>query len=387
MVTDIQELKSIVDEVLSNSNGIFLKIFTKDSTGKYYIMMLTDRSKLLAIEAMLVDQKTSVMGDEAFGIFKSLLGKPMVLDIYQLDEISLKLSVADNIDAYTSTPQVAISELFGMTSETKEEKESLPQPKEEVRTERKTPIKKAEIKHEIKKESKPLVQESIKQIEAPEVEISLRGGSIPEGAFKKYAEDLLKESKRIKGLKITKIVFEGNVGEGVVYLNVALYGFSNAPPMQKEIAEKRMMHAISKYAPVIFRETGIKAIIKGMKIVIDGEEVRPQEIVERDKRKTASVGKDGVITLTALEDYWTYFSAFSKTILKEIEDAGIKVKKMYVDVVGRQEFEINISLAGTSSSNMDKIKAETTVGAIVSRHEGERGRLLKKSTTVHRVTV
>ncbi len=402
VITEIQELKSIINEVLSNSNGIFLKIFAKDSSGKYYIMMLIDRSKLLAMEAMLVDQNRSVIGDKAFEIFRSLLGRPMVLDVYQLDEIGLKLSLADNIEAYTSTPKVSISELLE-----REEPETRTKTKEEFKAQPATPVvhpsqpkeEKGEVpekREETKKKTEPEIKESLipetrvsREIspESPEVLITLKGGSIPEEAFEKYAKDLLKESKRIKGLKITKIVFEGNVGEGVVYLNVTLYGFSNAPPMQKEIAEKRMMHAISKYAPVIFRETGIKAIIKDMKIVIDGEEVRPQEIVDRDKRKTAPVGKEGIITLTALEDYWSYFSAFSKTILKEIEEAGIKVKKMYVDIVGRQEFEINVSLAGISTVEMDKVKAETTVGAIVSRHAREIGKILNKYTTVHKVTV
>lgn len=419
VVTDAQELKSLVRDALSDASGAFLKIFAKDSTGKYYLMMLMDRSKLLAAEAMLVDQKSSVVGEKAVELFKSLLGRPMILDIYEFDEISLKLSLADNIDAYSATPKVPLQELFAKAEVQKpgppkpavekvappptrpevkpvkeigqEEKKAEITPKPEVKPVRKP----AEVKP--KPEMEPAVEVSppspaeakpespMKPRGQPEVEIILNGGSIPESAFRKYAEDLLRESRRIKGLDITRIVFEGNVGEGVVYLNVALQGVSNAPPMQKEIAEKRMMHAVSKYAPVILRETGIKPIVKDIRVIIDGEEVRPQEIVDRDKRKTAQVGKEGIITLTALEDYWTYFSAFSKTILKEIEEAGIKVKKMYVDIVGRQEFEINVSLACVSSR--DKVQVETAVASVVSRHAREIGKILNKYTTVHRIEV
>ncbi|WP_456453444.1 hypothetical protein [Thermococcus sp.] len=419
VVTDVQELKSLVRDALSDASGVFLKIFAKDATGKYYLMMLMDRSKLLAVEAMLVDQKSSVVGEKAVELFRSLLDMPMILDIYEFDEISLKLSLADNIDAYSATPKVPLQELFAKTKPEaqKPEAERAAQPPTvpEVKTEPVREIeqeeKKVEVTPEQEREIKPQAEAEVKPkpemkppvevsspspAEAkpesvmkprgqPEVEIILKGGSIPEGAFRKYAEDLLKESRRIKGLDITRIVFEGNVGEGVVYLNVALQGVSNAPPMQKEIAEKRMMHAVSKYAPVILRETGIKPIVKDIRVIIDGEEVRPQEIVDRDKRKTAQVGKEGIITLTALEDYWTYFSAFSKTILKEIEDAGIRVKKMYVDIVGRQEFEINVSLACVSSR--DKVQVETAVASIVARHAREIGKILNKYTTVHRITV
>ncbi|WP_461864490.1 hypothetical protein [Thermococcus sp.] len=395
VVTDAQQLKSLVRDALSNASGALLKIFAKDVTGKYYLMMLVDRSKLLAMEAMLVDQKTSAEGEKALEIFRSLLGRPMIVDVYEFDEISLKLSLADNIDAYSATPKMPLNELFGGEEVKREEKVETVAPPAQPKIEPKPEVKhepevKAEKEIGERKEEKPKQAPPIKPPEKappglPKVEIRLRGGSIPENAFRKYAEDLIKESKRIKSLGITRIIFEGDVGEGVVYLNVTLQAVSDAPKMQKEIAEKRMMHAVSKYAPVILREAGIKPIVKEIRVIIDGEEARPQEIVDRDKRKTGPVGREGIITLTALEDYWTYFSAFSKTILKEIQDAGIKVKKMYVDIVGRQEFEINVSLAGIAA--LDKARAEIIVGSIVSKHAREIGKLLNKYTTVHRVTV
>lgn len=67
---------------------------------------------------------------------------------------------------------------------------------------------------------------------------------------------------------------------------------------------------MSKYAPIILREAEIKPILRDVSVVINGQEVKPQEIVDKDKKKTANVTKDGKIVLSVLEDVWPYFSLF-----------------------------------------------------------------------------
>ncbi|WP_297093201.1 hypothetical protein, partial [Thermococcus sp.] len=215
--------------------------------------------------------------------------------------------------------------------------------------------------------------------------VNFTGGELPERAFQVYAEDLLKEAKKIRGLRISKIEFDANVGEGVVYLNVHIHGNSDGSSRDIEIAEKRMLHAVSKYAPVLLREAEVKPIVKDVSVVIDGQEIRPQEIVDRDKKKTGNVTKDGKISLSVLEDVWPYFSAYARTVITELEGAGVRVKKAYFDVKGRKEFEINLSMVG--ETEMTKETVERIARDILTRHARELGRSIKRYITVHNIDV
>lgn len=402
VVTSAGELKGLVEEGLSKGNGAFLKIFAKDSSGKYYLTILLDRSKILAAECLLVDKKQDLSGEEAISVLKSLIGKPMVVDVYDLDELEIKLSIADNVDVYAQTPKIPLEELLGKAEEGPPAREEMKATTtaavaksevpatlpvvEKVKTEAKVE-ETAEEKPEAVPEPKPApapVEEKPAPAGKPEVVVNLSGGSVPEKAFQVYAEDLLKEAKRIKGLRINKIEFDANVGEGVVYLNVHIYGNSDGSA-NIEIAEKRMLHAVSKYAPVLLREAEIKPIVKDVSIVIDGQEVKPQEIVDKDKKKTGNVTKDGRISLTVLEDVWPYFSAYARTVVTEIESAGIRIKKAYFDVKGRREFEINLSMV--AETGMTKEAVERIARDVLTRHARELGRSLKRYITVHNIDV
>jgi len=402
VVTSAGELKGLVEEGLSKGNGAFLKIFAKDSSGKYYLTILLDRSKILAAECLLVDKKQDLSGEEAISVLKSLIGKPMVVDVYDLDELEIKLSIADNVDVYAQTPKIPLEELLGKAEEGPPAREEMKATTtaavaksevpatlpvvEKVKTEAKVE-ETAEEKPEAVPEPKPApapVEEKPAPAGKPEVVVNLSGGSVPEKAFQVYAEDLLKEAKRIKGLRINKIEFDANVGEGVVYLNVHIYGNSDGSA-NIEIAEKRMLHAVSKYAPVLLREAEIKPIVKDVSIVIDGQEVKPQEIVDKDKKKTGNVTKDGRISLTVLEDVWPYFSAYARTVVTEIESAGIRIKKAYFDVKGRREFEINLSMV--AETGMTKEAVERIARDVLTKHARELGRSLKRYITVHNIDV
>jgi hypothetical protein len=403
VVTSAGELKGLVEEGLSKGNGAFLKIFAKDSSGKYYLTILLDRSKILAAECLLVDKKQDLSGEEAISVLKSLIGKPMVVDVYDLDELEIKLSIADNVDVYVQTPKIPLEELLGKAEEGPPAKEEMKATTTAAVAKSEVPATlpvvekiKAEAKVEETAEEKPEAVPEPKPAPAPveekkpapagkpEVVVNLSGGSVPEKAFQAYAEDLLKEAKRIKGLRINKIEFDANVGEGVVYLNVHIYGNSDGSA-NIEIAEKRMLHAVSKYAPVLLREAEIKPIVKDVSIVIDGQEVKPQEIVDKDKKKTGNVTKDGRISLTVLEDVWPYFSAYARTVVTEIESAGIRIKKAYFDVKGRREFEINLSMV--AEAGMTKEAVERIARDVLTRHARELGRSLKRYITVHNIDI
>jgi hypothetical protein len=395
LVTSAGELEDLVREALAEASGTFLKIFAKDKSGKYYVTILFDKTKLLAVECLLVDEKKTLTGEEALSVLRSFAGRPMVVDVYALDEIELKLSIADNVDIYAQTPKIAIDSIFKAEvregpkppaksptppmEEKKVEEHPKEAPKKVEKAEKAEKVEEAPTEKPRPSAPKPAAQGK------PEVVVNFKGEGLPEKAFQIYAEDILKEAKRIKGLSVSRIEFDAEVEGGVVYLNVRVYGSSTGNARDIEIAEKRMLHAVSKYAPVILREADIKPIIRDTSIIINGEEVKPQEIVEKDKKKTANVTKDGRITLAVLEEVWPYFSAYARTVVGEIEGAGIRVNKAFFDVRGRREFEINLSAVVESS--IPKEQVESIIKDIVSRHGKELGRSINRYITVHKIEV
>ncbi|NJE55303.1 hypothetical protein [Thermococcus sp. 21S9] len=385
VVTSADELNGLIRKALAEGKGAFLKIFAKDKNAKYYITVLFDSSKILAVECLVVDNKQTLIGEDAVNLLKSLLGRPMVVDVYSLDEIEMKLSIAENLDVYSETPKIPLDELFSggpvqpprveapkpQPAPAQEEK-----PREEVREEAKAPPAPQPIE-------KPAPRQTSGK---PEIVVNFTGGTLPEEAFKKYAENIIKEANRIRGVSINRIEFDANVGEGVVYLNVRVYGSSESTDKRSlEIAEKRLFHIVSKHAPIILREAEHKPILRDISVVLNGEEARPQEIVEKDKKKTGAVTKDGRIQLSVLEDVWPYFSNFARTVVKELETAGMKVTKAYFDIKGRRELEINLSIA--VEGPFDKATTEKTIRTILTRHAKELSSSINRYISVHNVEV
>ncbi|MDI3475046.1 MAG: hypothetical protein PWQ95_774 [Thermococcaceae archaeon] len=403
VVTSREEFLKLLEEALSGASGAFAKILGRNEAGKYYITVLFDRSKVLAAEGLLIDEKKELVGKDALEVLPSVVNNPMVVDVYSLDELETKLSIADNVDVYSQTPQIPISELFGV--EVTEEKPEAPVEVEGEKTvvekkakveERKPPVeaKKPETKkpeekksEEVPKAKKP--QEKPKapvQIpKEPQVVVNLKGEKLPEEAFKHYAEAILRDAKRIKNVTVYKIEFDSEAGEGVTYLKVRVYGVSEASSREIEIAEKRLLHSISQHAPIILRETGFKPILQDSAVIINGEEIKPQEIVEADKKKSGKVTPDGRITMSVLEDVWPYFSAYAKTVATEIESSGIKIEKAYFDIKGRREFEIN--LYASVRSTLPETEVESRIRSILTKHARELGRTINRYITVHKVEV
>lgn len=383
VITSADELSELVNEALSQGKGAFLKIFAKDKNGKYYITVLFDSSKVLAVECLVVDNKQTLIGDEALKLIKSLLGRPMVVDVYSLDEIEMKLSIAENLDVYSETPKIPLNELFSF--------EFLQPPKVEVPKPQVAQEKPKGILTTGEKPapttSKPAPQPVPKSSGGkPEVIVNFTGGRLPEEAFKKYAENIIKEAGRIRGISVNRVEFDANVGEGVVYINVRVYGTSESDDRrQLEVAEKRIFHIVSKHAPIILREAEYKPILRDISVVLNGREVKPQQIVDTDKKKEGNVTPDGRIKLAVLEDVWPYFSNFARTVIKELETAGIKVTRAYFDIKGRREFEINLAIA--VESEFDRATTERTIRTILTRHARELGRSIGRYISVHSVDV
>lgn len=376
VITSIQDLINEVQDVLSSSSGVFIKLFGKKGGSGYYIEILTDRSKVLAIEGQEISSGKKIVGNEAVPLLQELLSGPVIVDIYALDEIGVKLSIADNLEVYGNTPKIPIQDIVSTKVEVKE----VPKPEEK-------PVQKAveapKVEEKPPEKPKPAQQPEGKKVEELEVVIDIPGGEVLEEALKEYAKHLLSEAKRVRTLQLNRIVFSGELTEGVVYLNVHLYGHSEG--QMREVAEKRMLHAISKHAPVILRVADIKPILKDIRVILDGREVAPQQIVEKEKKKTGKVDREGRITLSVLEDVWPYFSAMAKTVVGEIQEAGIVVRAANFDIKGRKEFEVNAKFA--VETDLPKDRVESMIRSIVSRHTRELGRTLHRYMTVHTIEV
>ncbi|WP_335755333.1 hypothetical protein [Thermococcus profundus] len=136
---------------------------------------------------------------------------------------------------------------------------------------------------------------------------------------------------------------------------------------------------------MILRVADIKPILRDIRVILDGKEVAPQEIVEKEKKKVGKVDREGRITLAVLEDVWPYFSAMAKTIVGETQEAGIIVRAASFDVKGRREFEINAKLAVETSLPEEQV--ERLVRSIITRHAKELGRTINRYITVHTIDV
>ncbi len=366
VVTSVSELSKIAAEVLSSSSGMFMKVFAKKKSEAYIVNILTDRSKILCIDASTLNGE-KLIGKDALDKLRELMDTPMIVDVYPLDEVGVKLSIADNIDIYNQSPKIPLEELF------------------EIRTARK---EKAEEKTEIEmKRGREEVQTQKKQSTSPEgppeVLVEIKGGSLPEKAFREYSKALLEDAKKIRSFRVQRIEFKGELTGGVLYLNVYIYGTSEGS--MREIAEKRMLHSIGKYAPIILREADVKPVLRELKVIVNGKEITPEEITTKEKRKTGKVDREGRISLTVLEDVWPYFGAMIRTAISDIEKEGIHVKRASFDVPGRREFEIDASFV--VETKLSREEAESIIRRVLSSHARELGRNINRYITVYKVEV
>ncbi|WP_324735794.1 hypothetical protein VFC49_00960 [Thermococcus sp. SY098] len=420
--TSKDDFVSLIREALADANGAFIKIFTKDSNEKYYFTVLTDNSKILAAYGKFLIENRDVIGKEALDALKLLLSNPMVIDVYTLDEITLKLSIADNIEIYSATPKIGIEEFLGVPkqsefSEVLEKEKLLEQVLEKVKREERTKpapqiekvkeVKKAKVPEIIEKplEEKPVkvpkeapkpASQKVAKKEELKVKIEIIGSEAfkpaLEEAFKEYSKVLLNDIKKMNDTVLNEVEIRGEIGTGVVYLTIQLNA-NVGDEKSIEIAKRKILFFANRHIPVIGRVSGLKPIIRTVKVnVIAGEKVDTMEEKERGEvelwrlKKPPTVQVTPKISLTIDPEFRTYFSAYSKALLRDIEDAGIRVEKMEVEVEGRKEHEINIKLHA-SAANMSRIQIESFVTALAKKHAREIGKALKKYVWVHKVEV
>ena len=107
-----EEFLEIITRALSQSEGVFTKIFGKVEGTPYYATLILDREKILAIEVLEVGSSTSIVGEPAIQIMRDMLESgSFIIDVFPLTDIELKVSIMDNMEVYSLTPKVRLEEI------------------------------------------------------------------------------------------------------------------------------------------------------------------------------------------------------------------------------------------------------------------------------------
>ncbi|WP_456367442.1 DUF2226 domain-containing protein [Thermococcus sp.] len=109
----MDKFKELLSKTLSVGNGGVFKLLGKVDGVPYYITILVDDQKILAVEAEDVKSGEKLTGDEALEYLRKIFSGPVIADAYPLDDVGVKMSIVDNIDVYNMTPKVRLREFFG----------------------------------------------------------------------------------------------------------------------------------------------------------------------------------------------------------------------------------------------------------------------------------
>ncbi|WP_457741497.1 DUF2226 domain-containing protein [Thermococcus sp.] len=139
-----EEFSALVKRTLSDrTGGAFFKIFGKVDSEPYYVTLLVDREKVLAIEVEDVEGGSVLMGKPALELLRDMLSSPVIVDAYPLNEIEVKLSIADNIEIYKSTPKMLLRNVCpSLFSNAEEISPKIPEKKDEEVSKKKEEKKK-----------------------------------------------------------------------------------------------------------------------------------------------------------------------------------------------------------------------------------------------------
>ncbi|WP_231963819.1 hypothetical protein [Thermococcus chitonophagus] len=392
------EVLNTLQDLLKSKDvrGVYAKIFGKDESDSYVIEVLADKSRLLAIECTYVQKNEKVYGEDAIRKLAELADIPLIVTAYGLDDTTFKLVLANNIDVYSKTPAVPLSEVFKKKAketieeaitEAKEEKEEeikeIMQKTEEIKEEKKAEVPQPEIKEEIVIEIK-----------------GKNGNEVPE-SLRKRIEDALKEyiglvkadiSSNLQGAQLRSVKIDGEVGEGTLALVGEFYIVAESG--NPEIMKRKGLFILHKHIPKIRRATDLKPIIKDFKLnVVVGGEMSSMEAREREDVTLWRLTRPPThritpnLYLTIDPKFKQYFVGFARTLLKEIENEGVLVNRLDIEVFGGvREFEINIRLEG-KSKDIDEPRLQAKVISLAKRHASELTKIVGKYVWVNHVDV
>ncbi|AIF69947.1 hypothetical protein PAP_07790 [Palaeococcus pacificus DY20341] len=393
-----EEFMNEIRDALKDSSGIFLKLFIKDSSNKYYFTVLIGRNRLMGIEGEIVDTQEKMVGKEAINVLSHLLSNPLIVDIYKLDEITLKISLADNIDIYTVTPKLELEELLKAKKiEVKPSEQVVQKKMEEKPIKKEEPQKAAEEitppKPEMKEAKEKKVEKEEKRGEKKEegviIDIQLTGPeafkAALESAFQEYLSAVFKDIQRMKNTKLKKVEIKGDVGTGVVYTTIHIYGESAGSSSEADLAKRKVLYFANRHIPLIGRLSGLKPILSGLQaeIIPTGAEDTKKETSTRIQPK--KLKDDGVrIVVNAPPQLKPFFTAYAKNILNGINGMDFKPKYCEIDVIDGKSLELHVFVKG-SSSTLSRIGVITRVEKIAKNHAKNLSREIRRSISIDTV--
>jgi len=380
-----EEVLNLINENIRDPNirGAYVRIFGKDESGQYIIDMIMDKKRILAIECTILNKKEIIHGEEALKKFVELSDLPLVATLYPLDNESFKMVLAKNIEVFSKTPAIPLQEIFK-----REAKKTIEGAITEAREAREKEIK------EIERETEKIKEE--KEIKIPEeITINVKGDS--EGKVKEALMgyiNLLKGdiNRQLKGAQLRATRINAEIGKGTVSLIGEFYITANDG--NPEVLKRRALFLINKHIPKIMKSTNLKPIIKDLKVnVVVGEVVTSMEEREREDTSLWKLTKPPThelapnLHLTIDPKFKQYFTGFARTLLKEIEDEGIIVDNLDLEILGGvKEFEINIKLEG-KSKELDEPKLRAIISSLAKRHASELSKIVGKYIWINNVTV
>jgi len=244
-----EEFSRVLRRTLEKSGGgAFFKILGKMQGKPYYATILIDNRKILAVEVYDVRNGRISVGSSAITLLSNILNSgSIVVDAFPLDDINVKISIADNIDTYNSTPKMPLSELCPAFD--KREKSERPENTDALI-------------------SKPAEKTNPK----PRTEVVIDVPQELEPYFRAFCNRVIKYSKAM-GIEVSKIRLNARVikyalraGEGI-HAKLELEGTGYRSPRKKDV-EQSLESFVYKEAGRLSKELGKKVVMSSFSIKI-----------------------------------------------------------------------------------------------------------------------
>ncbi|AFK21805.1 hypothetical protein [Pyrococcus sp. ST04] len=382
-----------------NVKGVYAKISGKDATSSYLAEVLIDKSKLLAIEVTKDRTGEKLYGEDAIKKLAEIADNPLIIvAAYVLDEVTFKKVLADNLALYSQTPAVPLAEVFR-----KKASETIGEAITEARAEREEEIrqiikKTEEVKEELIEERKKAIEE--RKIEVREgVNVTIKGDA--EERVKERVKNAIMEyintvradiARTISGAQLKSVAIDGEIGSGTLSLVGEFYIVSSSG--NPEIMKRKGLFILHKHIPKIRNMTNLKPIIKDFKVnVVIGDKVASMEARERGETTLWRLTRPPThqlapnLYLTVDPNFKQYFVGFARMLLKEIENRGVLVNRLEIEVFGGlREFEINIHLRG-KARDVDEPVLQANILSLAKRHASELTKIVGKYVWINNVDV
>ncbi|CAB49176.1 hypothetical protein [Pyrococcus abyssi] len=367
--------------------GLHVKIAGKDEKDSYVIELLVDKKRILAAKCVSESRKEIMYGDEAIRTLARIAEIPVIVTVQPLDETSFRLALANNIEIYSKTPAIPLSEVFKRQAE-----ETIEEAIEEAKVEREREIR------EIEEETTKVIEEKKEEAEIPEefkIEImgNVENKETIENALREYVNLTKSEiAKYLNGAHLKSGRISAEIGTGTIGIVAEFNVVSERG--DPEIIKRKSLFLINKHLPKIMRKINLKPIIKDIKVnAIVGSKISSMEEKEREDTSLWRLTKPPThqlaqnLYLTVDPKFKPYFTGFARTLLREIQDSKIKVDKLEIEIYGGvKEFEINVKLQGTAN-DLDEPRVQAIITRLAKRHASELSKILNKYVWVNSVTV